>query len=179
MKTLILLAMNTLLATALNAQGPLPMTTPSNWLAAHYETLGASTPANWLMDLDADGLEIHVTPEHALVLVDRAPIMTDADGNAFMRKGVHGLGGTKLNLVGEVESINGSVLRGVYSGLLGGTAVLMDQYVQLHNGVPMAIVRMITRVNGSAPVMNADQQAFVMALLEEPAEPSEPALTKQ
>ena len=39
--------------------------------------------------------------------------------------------------------MNDTVLHGVYSGLLGGTAVMMDQYVQLRNGVPVAIVRVI------------------------------------
>lgn len=178
MKNLILpIAMNAILATTLNAQGPLHMTPTSNWLAASHATLGTSAPAGWLMDLDAEEHEIYVTPGNALILVDRAPIIND-DGTAYLRAGLNGLGGTRLSLVGEVESMNESVVHGVYSGLLGGTAVMMDQYVQLNNGVPVAIVRVITRVNGSVPAVALDQEEFVTALLSRPSDPAEPALTK-
>lgn len=178
MKHLILpIAMNTILATTLNAQGPLPMTATSNWLAASHETLGSSASAGWLMDLDTEDMEIYVTPAHALVLVDRSPMFTQ-DGSAYLRKGLHGLGGTHLTLVSEVEHLDDSVLHGVYSGLLGGTAVMMDQYVQMRNDLPLAIVRVITRVNGSTPSIAFDQEKFVATLLREPVDPSEPALTK-
>lgn len=178
MKNLILpVAMNTILATSLSAQPHLPMTPTSNWLAASHETLGANAPASWLMDLDAEDLEMYVTPEHSLVLVDRAPIINE-DGAAFLRAGLHGLGGTHLSLIGEVDVLNDSVMHGVYSGLLGGTAVMMDQYVQLHNDVPVAIVRVITRVNGSAPTVAFDQVEYVATLLRKPVESFEPALSK-
>jgi hypothetical protein len=178
MKNLILpMAMNTILATTLSAQAPLSMTATTNWLAASHATLGANAPAGWLMDLDAEDLEIYVTPGHALVLVDRSPIM-NGDGTAYLRAGLHGLGGTNLSLVGEVDVMNASVMHGVYSGLLGGTAVIMDQYVQMRNGVPLAIMRVITRVNGSAPATAFDQEELVTTLLRSAVDPSEPALTK-
>ncbi len=179
MKNLITItAMNTLLATALSAQTAVPMTPTNNWLAAHREALGPNAPANWIMDQDADASELYMTRDHALVIVDRAPIF-EQDGAAYLRKGVSGLGGTHLTLVGEVESINDSVMHGMYSGLLGGTAVLMDQYIQLRNGVPVTIVRVIARVNGSAPSTNDGLEAQVLQLMPEPAyAPSEPVLTR-
>lgn len=178
MKNLILpIAMNTILATTLNAQGLLPMTATSNWLAASHVTLGANAPAGWLLDLDTEDLEFYVTPEHALVLVDRSPIII-GDGTAYLRAGLHGLGGTRLSLVDEVDHMNDSVLHGVYSGLLGGTAVMMDQYVQLHNGMPVAIVRVINRVNGSIPAPIFDQEELVTTLLSKPVDATEPVLTK-
>lgn len=188
MKNLITsITMNAILATTLTAQGqhstPAPygaqhVTQTPNWLAAHRQTLGANTPANWLMDLDADELEIYVTSAQALMLVDRAPLITE-EGSAYLRKSVNGLGGTHLTLVGEVDDLSDSVLHGVYSGLLGGTAVLMDQYVQLRNGLPVALVRVITKVNGSLPVANSEQDQLVVELLRQPnVQPDEPALTK-
>ena len=192
MKNLITsITMNAILATTISAQGhystPAPygvqhMTPTPNWLAAHRQTLGANTPANWLMDLGADELEIYVTPEQALVLVDRAPLITE-EGSAYLRKSVNGLGGTHLTLVGEVDNVSDSVLRGVYSGLLGGTAVLMDQYVQLRNGLPVALVRVITKVNGSLPVVDSDQDQLIVELLDAPAAggvtPAQPSSTPE
>lgn len=179
MKNLILpFAMNTLLATALSAQTAAPMTPTNNWLAANREVLGTNAPANWMMDLDADASELYVTRDHALVIVDRTPII-EQDGAAYLRKGVFGLGGTHLTLVGEVESINDRVMHGTYSGLLGGTAVLMDQYIQLRNGVPVTIVRVIARVNGSATASNEGLEAQVLELMPEPISmPVEPVLTR-
>lgn len=195
MKNLILpIAMNMILATTLNAQGLLPTPAPgfgaqrmttttklplqkAGWLSACHETLGANAPAGWLMDLEAEDLEIYVTPAHALVLVDRSP-MVNEDGTAYLRKGLHGLGGTHLSLIGEVDVMNDSVLHGVYSGLVGGTAVLMDQYVQLRNGMPLTVVRVIGRVNGSTPVIAPDQMELVVSLMSVEHEVNEPALTK-
>lgn len=177
MKNLILLtAMNTMLTTALNAQTPMIRT--NNWLAANREVLGNNTPANWLLDLDADDMEVYVTKGRSLVLVDRMPII-NMDGAAFLRKGVSGLGGSHLTLVGEVEVVNDSVMRGTYSGLLGGTAVLMDQYVQLRNGVPVTIVRVINRVNGSAPTALTGIEDLALRLLRATDEGGlDPALTR-
>ncbi len=177
MKNPILFAMQTLLATPLLAQVPFTMTPTHNWLAAHQQTIGATTPANWLHDLDVDDLEVFVTAEKALVLVDRKPIIAENDA-AFLRKGVHGLGGTHLSLVGEVESINEHVLHGVYSGLIGGTAVLMDQYIHLRNGVPTTIVRVVSRVNGSVPAYTTGQEQLVLELIGTPSDVPGPALTK-
>ena len=175
MKNLILLTMQTAFTIPLPAQSP--MTPTKNWLAAHQQTIGATTPANWLQDLDAEGLEVYVTDAKVLVLVDRTP-MIEENGAAYLRRGLHGLGGTHLSLVGEVENVNDQVLHGVYSGLIGGTAVLMDQYVHLRNSVPITIVRLVSRVNGSAPVDTTGQQALALELIGAPVDPAEPALTR-
>ena len=169
------IAMNTILSIMLNAQDPWPMTPTTNWLAAHQQTLGLNAAANWLLDLD--DLEVFVTTEHALVLVDRSPMVSD-NGVAYLRKGVNGLGGTHLTLIGEVECMSESVMHGTYSGLLGGTAVLMDQYMQLSNGVPAALVRVITRVNGSAPFPIRDHEKLLSGLFNRVIEEGLPALTR-
>ena len=178
MKNLIAtLAMNMILATLLNAQGPTPMTMTTNWLAAHQQALGPDAAANWLLDLDADELEVFVTLDHALVLVDRSPMISE-NGVAYLRKGVNGLGGTRLSLVGEIEVMSDNVMHGTYSGLLGGTAVLMDQYIQLNNDTPVALVRVITRVNGSMPASIGDREKLLTALINGTGEEQVPALTR-
>ena len=179
MKHLILsAAMNTLLASALSAQTNAPMIPTENWLATNRETMGPNASANWMMDLDIDATELYVTKDHALMIVDRTPII-EQDGAAYLRKGVFGLGGTHLTLVGKVETVNDSVMHGTYSGLLGGTAVIMDQYIQLRHGVPVTVVRVIARVNGSAPMNNDDLQAQALQLMSEQTDGrNEPALSR-
>jgi len=132
----------------------------------HLEPLNmAVSGANeLLLDLDTTEMEVHVTPDHVVILVDRSPIIADDDGNAFLRSGVMGLAGSHLTLVGEVENLDDSTLHGVYSGLLGGSAVIMDQYIRLRNGVPVALARVIARVNGSS-AQGTDVQATAIALL--------------
>lgn len=159
--------MNTLLETALNAQPSVPMTPIGDRLATERGSLGPNFPANWMMDLDADATELYVSRDHALVIVDRAPFIVE-NGAAFLRKGVHGLGGTHLSLAREVESISDSVLHGTYSGLLGGTAVLMDQFVQFRNGVPVTIVRVVTRADGSTPTASDDLESRVLQMIAHP-----------
>lgn len=120
-------------------------------------------PTELLLDLETSGMEVHVTPDHVLILVDRSPIIADDDCNAFLRSGVHGLAGSHLTLVGELESVDDVTLHGVYSGLLGGSAVIMDQYIRLRNGVPVAIARVIARVNGG--VANTEPQEAALSML--------------
>lgn len=134
-------------------------------LAAIHTTLGHNTPAGWLNELDTEGLEVYMTPERALVLVDRTP-MRSCNGCDHFRSPLNGLGGTQLNLVAELEELDGSVMHGVYGGMLGGAAVVVDQYMHLRNGVPTAIVRVITRVNGTGPGGPLEHQRFVDLLLE-------------
>jgi hypothetical protein len=165
-RSILTLAVNTMFATTTSAQGVQPMTRTTNWLAACHATLGVNVTSNWLFDHDMDAVEIYTTSGNTLILVDRAPIIT-GDGVASLRKGIHGLGGTHMSLVGELRHVNDSLIHGIYSGSLGGTAMLMDQYVQLRNHVPIAVVRVITRANGPAPA-NAVDQRHVKALLRRP-----------
>lgn len=159
-----LLAMTMILARSASAQGLLALKSTSNWLAAIHATIGPGTPAGWFLDLDAEGMEVYSLPDRSLVLVDRTP-MVEAEGQAYLRKPVQGLGGTRLSLVSEVEDFAEDVLHGAYSGLLGGKAVVMDQYVQMRNCVPVAIVRVITRVNGLAPAPPINREELVASLL--------------
>jgi hypothetical protein len=177
MRNLILpFAMCSIVTSAVPAQCQLIVT--KNWLAAHHQTLGSCASAAWLMDLDADELEIYVTEAKALVLVDRAPLISQGD-ESYLRKGIHGLGGIHLSLMGEVESVDEQVYHGAYSGRLGDAAVRMDQYLQLINGVPLAVVRVITRVNGTVHAKANDHDSLALHLLGRPVpSPYEPVLTK-
>lgn len=148
----------------------MPMKAKSDQLAAIYSTLGAQTEPDWFMDIDTCGLEVYVTPEKALVILDRSPLAQRGCA-AWFRKPKEEWGGTKLDLVGELEMLEGLVWHGVYSGLLGGTAVMMDQYVRLHNGVPLAMVRVITRVNGSPSAPPVEHERYVELLMEASGEP--------
>ena len=55
----------------------------------------------------------------------------------------------------------------------------MDQYIQLRHGVPVTVVRVIARVNGSAPMNNDDLQAQALQLMSEQTDGrNEPALSR-
>ncbi|MBK7086528.1 MAG: hypothetical protein IPH53_18510 [Flavobacteriales bacterium] len=56
--------------------------------------------------------------------------------------------------------------------------MLMDQYVQLRNGSPITIVRMVSRVNGPAPADIVGQEQLALEMIGAPEENIEPALTK-
>lgn len=173
MKHLILpLVMNTLLSLPLLAQ---PTT---NWMAATQQTLGARASASWMLDMETDGMEVHVSPEQALVLVDRQPIFTTENGEAFLKAGIFGLAGTRLTLQGEIDLIDDSLLHGRYTGTLDGQPVVMDQYVQVRNSVPIGLVRVVRSVQGSDPVLPYSNLAYVSGLLDEPFIDGAPALTQ-
>lgn len=168
MKHLILIAMPIALATAAAGQGRTTMIPTDNWLAAHQAAIGTTVPAQWLQDIGVADMEVFMAGGHTLVLVDRAPVVVE-NGAAFMRRGLHGLGGTRLALVDEVEHISEDVLRGTYRGSIGGTAVQMDQYVRLRNGVPATVVRMVRRADGSAPAARPMGDHLVLELIDAPA----------
>lgn len=127
--------------------------------------MGPQVPATWSLDLNTDGMEVYLGPDDALVLVDRDPVGATGRAARYYTP-LNMPGGTPLNLVGEVEELDNTWLHGEYSGLLGGTAVIMDQYVDMYNCVPRTIVRVIRRVNGSAPSTALDHTAFVRELLD-------------
>ena len=173
MKHLIIpIAMNTLLSLPLLAQPT------SNWMAATRQTLGPQASASWMLDMESDGMEIHVSPEKALVLVDREPIITSENGEAFLKAGIFGLAGTRLDLQGDVEIIDDSLLHGRYTGTLDGQPVVMDQYVKVRNDVPIGLVRVVRSVQGTAPVLPYTNLAYVGGLLEEANLDAAPALVK-
>lgn len=131
------------------------MTRALNWLAAHRQVFGEGVPALWLHDLDMLGMEMYITAHHELVLVDRTPVMVEGH-SAWLRRTVQHFPGFQASPVGDIRSIDlpglpphEVVLHGIHSGLLAGAAVLMDQYVHLRHGSPIAVVRIVGRVNGT------------------------------
>lgn len=173
MRNLILtLAMNTAITLPLFAQHT------TNWMGAARQTLGPQASASWMLDMETDGMEIHVSPEKALVLVDHEPIITTGNGEAFLKAGIFGLAGTRLTIQDEVEFMDDSLLHGRYAGTLNGQPVVMDQYLRLRNDVPIALVRVIRSVQGSAPVSAYGNVAYVRSLLNEVSQASGPALAK-
>lgn len=173
MKNLILpLAMNTAFTLSLMAQ---PTT---NWMGATKQTLGPQASASWILDMETDGMEVHVSPEKALVLVDRSPIITTADGQAFLRAGIFGLAGTRLTLQSEVEVIDDTLLHGRYTGTLDGQPVVMEQYLKVRNDMPIGLVRVVRSVLGSAPEAPYANVAYVRDLLQEAYIDAAPAITK-
>lgn len=140
------------------------MTTRPDRPATHPSAPGPALPSTWPLDLDAGDLEVYTTTDRALVLVDRTPI-SNADGTAHVRRGIHGLGPAELSLVGEVRSVTDAVVHGVYSGLLGGVAILMDQYVRMLNGAVTTVIYVIAHASGPA---HADRtgDATIIALME-------------
>jgi len=165
---------------AMNAAITLPLLAQqtSNWMGAAKQTLGPQVSSSWMLDLATEGVEIHVSPEKALVLVDREPIITTANGEAFLKAGILGLAGTRLTMRGEVEFIDDSLLHGSYAGTLDGQPVVMDQFLRMRNGLPTQLVRVVRGVQGSAPVPAYENIAYVLYLLEDAAVASAPALAK-
>jgi len=173
MKHLILpLAMNTAFTLSLMAQPT------QNWMAATQQTLGARASASWMLDLETDGMEIHVSPERALVLVDREPIRTTENGEAFLKAGIFGLADTRLTLQGDIAFIDASLLHGHYTGTLDGQPVVMDQYLRMRSDVLIGLVRVVRAVQGSTPILPYSNLAYVGGLLEEPYTDGFPAITK-
>ena len=127
--------------------------------------LDAILPPDWLLDLAGHGFELQHLNGNALVLVDRDPLAGTPCGMAADQRGVRGLRGAALTLIGEVTQVSDNVMHGIYSGMVAGTAVLMDQYVDCRNGVPRTIVRVISRVNGGHPGPVFDLDAHVLGLI--------------
>ncbi|HMQ76515.1 MAG TPA: hypothetical protein PKE21_10180 [Flavobacteriales bacterium] len=120
--------------------------------------------SDWLLDLDTTGLEVLRTPLNALVLVDRAPLENADFQGGPDRRGLNGLGAAELTLIGDIDRVGEDVMHGVYSGLLAGVAVLVDQFVQCSEGLPRIIVRVIAPAKG--PQARAtDLEQFVMDLV--------------
>ncbi|MBK8498357.1 MAG: hypothetical protein IPL52_05955 [Flavobacteriales bacterium] len=150
----------------------------NNWMGATKQTLGPQASASWMLDMETDGVQIHVSPEKALVLVDREPIITTKDGEAFLKAGILGLAGTWLTLQGEVDAIDDTLLHGRYTGTLDGQPVVMDQYLRMRNSMPTRLVRVIRSAQGSAVVPAYDNIAYLRSLIEDPFVDGSPALTK-
>jgi hypothetical protein len=133
-----------------------PKARSTDWRTAHRSTFGPGAEDGWLKDLAPLGLEVYTVTGTAMVLVDRDPIRTDAEGNAFVRKGVLDTGAARMDLVQGPDLITESVTHGVYDGRVGGVAVHMDQLVKVRNGVPVGIVRVLQRADRPVKELRLD-----------------------
>lgn len=157
--------MNAILVTALTAQAQPSLRPERNWLTAHRKCLGMQADPGWIMDLGTEDMELSITPDDALVILDRAPIQ-DGDGTAYLRKGIQATGGTRLTLIRDVQHVDGSTLYGAYRGELSGTPVSVEQYMRERNGVVLALVIVITRIRGSEPIVYRKHAGSALSLLE-------------
>jgi len=123
--------------------------TCAEWSIIHGICLGPQTDRGWMYDLDLEDLELTVTADHAMVLVDRAPMRVAANGATSLRQVIRAIGGMGLELVGEVRHLNDSILCGTYLGEYCGTPVKMEQYVRDRNGVVQMVVLVVERRNGA------------------------------
>jgi len=144
------------------ASDPRPTT---DWLGAHQQCFGPNACANWLMDLMSDSVELYVTADHSLVLVHRALFSTTENEATYLNKGLHGLGWTHLMLMGDVVHVNDDLMRGDYEALVSGLPVCMTQFVQEQDGVPRAVVQVITRKQGSAPLCQENALSIALGAL--------------
>ncbi len=129
---------------------------------AHEECFGTQTPPTWLHGLDIESLEIYLTGNKAILIVDRSPAFAGPPWDGSL---VQFLGDACFERVGDPEHLSTSVVHRVYCALIGGTSLLMDHYVELDQARPLTVVRVITRGNIPAPATYEAQREEVMSLL--------------
>ena len=109
---------------------------------------------------------------------DQVRAVQGENGEAFLKAGIFGLAGTRLTLQGNIEIIDGSLMHGRYTGSLDGQPVVMDQYLEMRNDVLTGLVRVVTAVQGSAPVPIHTNIDYVQGLLDDVAMTTDPTLAK-
>jgi|GEM_PF-1316584 len=177
---IILITMNAAIAFQLSAQPR--VTSQPNWLAAIHHCLGPQADIDWFLDLDGEDLELHVTSDRALVILDREPMPTRL-GSAELRPCILSTSGTRLERITEPAAVNDSVLVGTYLGVLGGQRALVEQYVRMRNGVLLAKVMVVRKREGSEVMVPRTHDILVCELLNTlrveaaPAKPAEIAVT--
>ncbi len=115
----------------------------------------------------SDGMEVCVSPDGALVMVDRQPSSAPSTGASVMGPSYFDMSGTRLTLQTPIEVLDDSVEHGFYTGTLHGTEVAVDQYVQMSEGSPVTVTRIIRRRSGSRPISPYSDTRFVLALMDE------------
>lgn len=143
------------------------ITEQPNWVAAIRQCLGPQANVAWFQDLDSDQLHLFVTADRALVILDLEPIINQGE-SAMLRPSILSLGGTRLDLIGDVVAVNDSIQVGTYRGILGGQAVIMEQYVYTRHGLLLARSHVVRRSEGSAPVAPRVHDALIWTLLSPP-----------
>lgn len=157
-----LLLMNIATAVQLHAQPTI--TEQPNWIAAIRQCLGPQTNVAWFQDLDSDQLHLFVTADRALVILDLEPIINQGE-SAMLRPSILSLGGTRLDLIGDVVAVNDSIQVGTYRGTLGGQAVIMEQYMHTRQGLLLARGHVIRRSEASEPMRPRIHDELLCTLL--------------
>jgi hypothetical protein len=125
-----------------------------------------SVLTGWLATLPIGNGRAYRSGNDVLVLVHRPPF---GKGRFEGEPAAYGLSMAQEPEVVQVDELGEEeqVLYGAYSGLLGGSAVLLDQFVRLRRGAAACIVQVLTRVNGperrQAPATKDLALAFLMA----------------
>lgn len=125
------------------------------------DTLAATWPG---LVLRPDA-EAYLIDQRALVLVDRLEVVQGPAASARLEVSLKGLEEARLALVDGPEQLDDRLVHGTYSGWFNGASLFMDQYVELRNGVPETVVRVITRPGKGDEFHVADYQEQVLALL--------------
>lgn len=105
--------------------------------------------SGWLAALRIGNGQAYGFWDDVLVLVHRGPFGASPFAG---EPTVYGLSMAQEPKVMQMAGLGEGeqVLCGAYSGLLGGAAVLLDQFVRLRHGAAACIVQVLTRVNGPA-----------------------------
>ncbi len=98
-----------------------------------------------------------------LVLVDLEVYGSNENVNIGMD--LNAISGLEIDRIGDVQAVTDTVIHGRYRGCLGGVKVLIDQFVDLRNCIPHAVVRIITRWNDKVGGTQEDHRNIALVHL--------------
>lgn len=142
-------------------------TPASHWRVMHEQCLGRRADPRWLIGLGVEELEVSMTADRILVVMDRAPMGGPNGGNTAGWRAIHATPGTRLVRVGEVQQLSDTILYGAYRGELGGAHVFVERYVKERNGVLLALVLVVTRMRPAGSLVDHVHREKAMALLKD------------
>lgn len=128
------------------------------------------TQVNGLGELGITNKELDRCLERngSLVILDKDPtcmVHDPKEGAGEARSVAVGLSFTR---VGEVKNVTEHVVHGRYHGRQGELALVIDQFVDLRNCIPRAIVRIISPLSGNAGSSRSEQLDLALSLLRSP-----------
>lgn len=125
----------------------------------------------WCQGLSQEGLEARFISGHGLVLIDHRPCI-EGEAGEWLKQPIKGPGGAHTTSVEpprfhHLEGLRQqeTLLHAVHGGLVGSTAVVVDQYLLLRDGEPTLLVRLVTPVNGQLPIAKALHNHLLLHLL--------------
>ena len=143
-----------------------------NWLAKARKVLGPQAQVTWLMDLPADDADVHVSPQNALVIVQRDAGSMD-EVRALLHDPIIGTGGTRLHPIARPDTLDGW-LHATYTGQVQGIPVVVDHFLTPAGETPGILIRVIRAVHGSAPMQPFAESSFLRSVVpEEPPTPEQ------